>query len=119
MTKISNQINLIHEMMTQSQERQRVISNNIANVNTPEYRARDISFGASLQEILNGKQGKGDAKVRGTIYEVPGLKVREDGNNVDIDQQLGQLDKNIMMFKTYTEILAAKLSLLRTAITSR
>ena len=122
MTKIGNQINLIHEMMARSQERQQVISSNIANVNTPQYRARDIQFNRVLNDIIEGTETSTHSKstiAAGSVYEVAGLKVREDGNNVDIDHELGQLDKNVLMFKTYSEILGAKLSLLRTAITGR
>ena len=118
MTTIGNQINLIQEMMSRAQEQQRVISHNIANVNTPNYRAQDIRFSTALQDILAGKESNATNQA-GTTFEVQGLMVREDGNTVDIDRELVNLDKNMLMFKSYSEMLVAKLSMLRTAISSR
>ena len=118
MTTIGNQIHLIQEMMSRAQEQQRVISHNIANVNTPNYRAQDIRFATALQDIVAGKESSAPGET-GATFEVQGLQVREDGNNVDIDRELVNLDKNMLMFKSFSEMLAAKLSMLRTAITSR
>lgn len=119
MSVTPSQIDLLSQLLDSAQLRNRVISQNVANVNTPGYRALDVSFEEQLAKTLSSL---GDAKALDTqpqVHEVSGLRVRADGNNVDIDREMGQLSKNTLFYQTYSQILASKLSTMRSAITGQ
>lgn len=106
-------------MLDAAELRHRVVGQNVANVNTPGYRALEVSFEELLGEVLSGS---GEGRVPGVkpqVLEVGGLPVRADGNNVDIDREMGQLSKNSLFYQTYSQLLASKLSMMRSAITGQ
>ena len=70
--------------------REKAISTNMANVDTPGYHTRDIDFQAELSRAMytvsDGENG-GTMRLDPVAREVPGLMERADGNNVDIDRE--------------------------------
>jgi len=104
----SNVSDLLFEQLSFRSDRQKVISSNIANLNTPNYKTKDISFESALQN----KQKENDLKMTITnknhirpmedlsnksqvrTFEVDGLEVQNDGNNVNLDQQISQMAQN-------------------------
>ena len=50
------------------------------------------------------------------VVATPGLTARADGNNVDIDREIGQLNKNAMLQQTYVQLLSTYLEQMRLAI---
>lgn len=117
MTGDSFQIGFVSQLMSREQTRHRVISQNIANVNTVGYHARDVAFETALNDVT--ARAGGHHLSSHQIVEKQGLMVREDGNNVDIDRELGNLDKTALTFNTYAQILSGKLAMLRLAIGGR
>jgi flagellar basal-body rod protein FlgB len=113
MESISSQFDLLGRLIRASEMRQRVISNNLTNVNTPNYRRLDVDFEAQLAEEL---QGRGFGEAQPEIFETPGLKTKADGNNVDVDREIGQLNKNAMLSQAYIQLLGHNLSQMRLAI---
>jgi flagellar basal-body rod protein FlgB len=106
--------------------RQQAISDNIANIDTPGYSAREVPFEAELQRAL----GTGRAELAttnerhigtsGRHSEQLGLQAaqlltssRRDGNNVDIDQQMVLLAETQMRYRAAASALTSKLSILR------
>ncbi len=71
--------------------RQKLVASNIANVDTPGYRAKDIDF---QQEFLALTHGASPA-----IQEVEGGAAGNDGNNVNLDRQARLLAENAMRFQ--------------------
>jgi len=115
-----SQFDLLSKLLDASELRHRVISQNVANVNTPGYHRLAVSFEEELAQRL--RSSGGDAAIDGLtpeIYEELGLPVRADGNNVDIDKEMGQLNKNALLYQTYAQVLASRLSMMRSAITGR
>lgn len=96
-----------------------MIGQNIANVNTPKYRALDVSFEKQLAKTLSDFSGAKLSDIQPEVQEVEGLRVRADGNNVDIDREMGQLSKNTLIYQTYSQLLASKLSMMRSAVTGQ
>ena len=118
MTGNSSQIGILSALLRQAEIRHQVISNNIANVNTPGYQSLEVSFTDALREMI--EEGTVNPEtMEGTISQTPGLAIRQDGNNVDIDRELGHLTKNTMHYETYSQILASKMAMLRSAITGQ
>ncbi len=114
-----SQFDLLNKLLDASELRHRVISQNVANVNTPGYHRLAVSFEEELADRL---RSAGDVNIDGmtpSVYEEQGLIVRADGNNVDIDKEMGQLNKNALLYQTYAQVLASRLSMMRSAITGR
>ena len=103
---------MLSKLLQQSEQRQKVVSQNIANLNTPGYHALHVQFEGLLKNTDS-------ADVSGQLEELRGLVEREDGNNVDLDRELGQLTKNSIEFETFSHLLVARISLFRSAITGQ
>ena len=93
-------------------ERQKVISSNIANMNTPNYKTKDLVFDNEIQKVSNkndlslkitnqnhiSHEIDETKKVNPRLVKVPGLQEQNDGNNVNLDQQMSEMSKNTMIF---------------------
>ncbi len=88
--------------------RQGVIASNIANVDTPGYRTRDLDFGSRLSEVL----GSGIMRT----HEVPALLERPDGNNVSLEREGLLMAQTQLQFRTGIELLRAEFRRVQTAI---
>ncbi len=112
--------------------RQRVISNNIANINTPNFKKSSVAFESLLKTAL----GEGPVKLQttdprhfagaSTLAEVrPEVKVirttsmRADGNNVDIDEEMTNLAANDIQFQAAAREISERIALLSYVITGR
>jgi flagellar basal-body rod protein FlgB len=72
--------------------REQAITANMANVDTPGYRTRDIDFltemkKATSEGLVQSENGTATAQMNPVLQEVQGLMERPDGNNVDIDRE--------------------------------
>lgn len=113
MESLNPQFDLLGRLISASEVRHRVISHNLANVNTPNYRRMDVSFEEELARELTGK---GRQSATPQVVMSAGHAVRSDGNNVDIDKEIGQLNKNAMLQQTYLQLLGNHLEQMRLAI---
>jgi flagellar basal-body rod protein FlgB len=111
--------------LTRSVAQQAVAAGNLANIDTPGYRAREAAFGDVLAgEIQKLALTTTDASqlpgVPGTSAsgsrEVQGLPSRRDGNNVELDRELLTMNKAASDFAAAGAALAAKFRLIRFAI---
>ena len=115
MIGIVSQFGNLERMLDAAQMRQRVIGQNIANVNTPGYHRYDVDFEQHLLSEVKRASG-------GTIRTQPSIIVddvsleRADGNNVDIDHEIGELNRNAMLYETWLQIMASRLSTMQHAI---
>jgi flagellar basal-body rod protein FlgB len=82
-------------------KRQSLISSNIANINTPNYRAFDLIMNEKLQNP--------------ELVPTP-TPVKNDGNTVDLDLEMSKLTENQLMFTTLTATLSKRFEQLRTVI---
>jgi flagellar basal-body rod protein FlgB len=105
----------LHVAINGLDARQQSIASNMANVETPGYRARIVSFEDSLRAALDGGD-PGDA----TMSVTESLAAtRSNGNNVNIDFELLAEKENVLHQRLVVQALNAKYSLLRTAITGQ
>jgi flagellar basal-body rod protein FlgB len=114
------QADLLSRLLDASAARHQVLSQNISNVNTPGYRRQDVSFESALAKVLSATDGVADlqgAKIQ--VEETEGGHTRADGNNVDIDMEMGALAKNALLYQTYAELLSNKIQMMRSAISGR
>jgi flagellar basal-body rod protein FlgB len=102
--------------------RQRVISNNVANADTPNFKASVVNFEDALRDAIAGRAGLRDesqAALNARVSqasEVTNTQVREDGNNVDIDREMVQLAETTLSFGALTQIMATRLAMMRSVI---
>jgi len=115
-----------------------VIANNIANVNTPNFRRSDVSFKEALA-ATEATPGDPDelALVTTSDRHIPvggpqepepfsttttvdtGTQMRVDGSNVDVDQEMAKLSLNSAYAQTMGQLLQNQYSRLRQAIQER
>ncbi len=89
--------------------RQKLVASNIANADTPGYKTRDIDFQSEFQSAI--------ANALPAVIEVPGLKVKNDGNNVSVDRESRLLAENALRFNVATELMRSEIQTLHAAIT--
>ena len=92
--------------------RQHVIADNLANVETPGYTAKQVSFEDSLRAAIAFGSPQ-DAAVSVTPSDAPANLA---GNNVQIDGETMSLEQNGLQYQLMVEALNAKFGLLRTAM---
>ena len=88
--------------------RQRLVSSNIANADTPGYKTRDLDFQTEFQSAIDTHSPQ--------TTEVAGLKTKNDGNNVSIDREARLLSENALRFNLATQLLRSQLRDIRSAI---
>lgn len=94
--------------------RQRLVAENVANVDTPGYHTRDIDFAAELRRRIS------DTEVEGASVFVrtpQNLEERPDGNNVNIDRESLLMAHNQLQFQTTVAVLRSEFNRLQLAIT--
>lgn len=115
---VPSQLELLRQALHGASVRHRVLSQNLANVNTPGYRAQLVSFEERLAELV--ERDKTDfGELIAEVREASGMPARQDGNNVDIDYEVTQLNKNAVLHQALTQIMATKISMIRSAITGQ
>ena len=87
--------------------RQRVTASNIANADTPGYRAREIDFHSEMQSLVGGA-----IPVRESLAE----GAKNDGNNVNMDHELQVLADNVLRFNIASLLLQREIRGVRSAI---
>ncbi|MGE5371365.1 MAG: flagellar basal body rod protein FlgB [Solirubrobacterales bacterium] len=131
-----NQFKALEKALDGSALRQKIITNNIANVDTPNYKSMEVTFEDELKQALakgtgtpykltvtnprHLQLGGGNLSpddVQAEIHEIKDYELRNDKNNVDIDREMAKLSKNELYYDAVTRNLNDELRLLRMAIT--
>ena len=115
MTGIVSQFGNLERMLDAAQMRHRVIGQNIANVNTPGYHRHDVDFEQYLKSEMNRASGETISTRPSIVVDDVSLE-RADGNNVDIDHEIGELNRNAMLYETWLQIMAGRLNTMQHAI---
>src|SRR5690554_6347213 len=106
-------MDLLQKALDASWLRHKVISNNIANVETPNYKAYRVEFEDLLRDAVKARsltptttdpkhfsnEGNGLEGVNPRIVRDRSTSTRMDGNNVDIDVQAANLANNTIMYQ--------------------
>ncbi len=122
-----NYINVLNKAANASWKRNEVIANNIANVDTPGYKRKDVQFQSYLQSALLG-DGSLDSRVAdanighldATVYtDNSSLSYRLDGNNVDIDTESANLAENQIRYQALLESMTQEFSRIKAVLAAR
>lgn len=122
---------LLFDQLNFRGERQKVISSNIANINTPNYKTKDLVFEHELDKVkeprLQLAQTSGahfnNAEVNNNLpnprlIQVQGLEEQNDGNNVNLDTQMSEMSKNKVIFDALQSSIKKDSRLFRSVIES-
>jgi flagellar basal-body rod protein FlgB len=104
------------------QARHKVLAENVANADTPGYRARDLDFGAALAQAFESGSETGSSAPTAPAAPPEAVvdaraTVKPDGNSVDIDTEMARMSENAMKMVALAQIISRKYTGLRSAIT--
>ena len=114
------------------QLKQNVTSTNIANAETPGFKAKKLDFEEALSRAVDihglGKMhvdhadhypvnGNAISKVRADVYDNPDITVTNDGNTVDLEREMAELAENSIVYKAAIQLINKKLAGLAYAAT--
>ncbi len=131
MTIFDKTMRLIERALDLGAARQQVIVSNIANEETPGYRAKELYFRDALAAAAGGRppialavthgrhiglQGEGVSLVTGKVVEMPTGDLPLDANSVNLDLEMAKLSDNAMRYHTAAVIMAQRLRQLMSAI---
>ncbi|SCP95942.1 flagellar basal body rod protein FlgB [Anaerobium acetethylicum] len=119
-------INVLDKAADASWTRNQIISNNIANVDTPNYKRQDVSFEEALQrELRTATENSLDEKVSrvsidrlaADIYtDSAGYSYRMDGNNVDIDTENVELASNQIKYEALVDSMSQEFARIKSVL---
>ncbi|KIL39251.1 flagellar basal-body rod protein FlgB [Gordoniibacillus kamchatkensis] len=122
---------LMERSLDASALRQKVIANNIANVDTPYFKRSDVQFEDLLQSEMNGASsgvvgkrtdprhfyiGKRAAEINPQIVTDHDSAVNNNLNNVDIDYEMSLMAKNQLRYNVLVQQINAEFGKLRTVL---
>lgn len=130
---ILTNINLLQKALDASSLRQQVISNNISNAETPGYKTKQVVFEDILKKHLSNQTnfegnrtdgrhlviGKSSVIPSASIVENTNSVMQNNGNNVDIDEEMTNMGKNSLWYYTLTEQINSEFQQLSIAIKGR
>jgi flagellar basal-body rod protein FlgB len=105
----------LERALSGSSLRQQAIAQNIANVNTPGYRRKDVDFQSALQQAWDGGEQKVDGVRPSEITDTSSV-MRADGSSVDIDTEAAEQSKNGLTYEAVSQVLKSRVMILKSAI---
>lgn len=122
----SGTISLLEKALDYSGVKQNVIAHNIANVDTPNYKAKDVQFSSYFQAAVQKELQARRTDKRHIPFHSPDPSIKittrknirylDNGNSVDMDQEMTELAKNQLYYQAMTDLLNGKLQTLHTVI---
>jgi len=101
--------------------RQRVIANNIANVETPGFKRSQVSFETKLRQVLTTSDERlAEKQIENLSPDITvdtESQARPDGNNVSVEKEMVDMAKNSIQYETLVQLLNIKNAMIRAAMT--
>jgi flagellar basal-body rod protein FlgB len=101
-------VNLIEKALNVRSQYHRILSGNIANVETPNYKEKDIDFQTEIQKQMAGTS---TIEVKEKT-EDDGMN-SIDGNTVNIEKQMVKMTENSMVYNSLVQLITKKFSMMR------
>ncbi|WP_168013402.1 flagellar basal body rod protein FlgB [Halomonas salinarum] len=132
--KLGAALNFQQEVLSLRQQRHEVLASNVANADTPNYKARDFDFSQELSRAMDrGPAGQGGlslattasghiaghggsgSKVHDLMYRVP-AQPSLDGNTVDMDRERAEFADNAVRYQASLTMLNSRIQGLKSAM---
>lgn len=88
--------------------RQKLVVSNLANIDTPGYKTKDIDFQFEYISLAQGQEPN--------VVDPPGLVIKSDGNDVSLDRETRLLSETALRFNVASNLLKAQLKIVESAI---
>ena len=133
MATLEQSISVFSQALNLRTQRHQVLASNIANADTPYYKARDFKFETAMQNAMAGRMEAGAiALAKTSSGHISGgsgtgpaqLQFRKetqsavDGNTVDMDVERSQIAENAMQYQILTQLISDKFKGIRSALAS-
>ena len=127
---------MLEKGLDASMVRRSVIANNIANVDVPHFKRSEVVFESELKRAIDstrkeeeepllstihkghiaGRQGRDFQRVNPAIHTDYNSSMRNDGNNVDIEDEVNKMNRNQMQYNLMVDRVSHELRMLNTLI---
>lgn len=125
---IYNYVNILDKAADAANLRNELLTNNIANVSTPNYKRKDLDFESVLQAELGGEKdistavknaNKSLETLDAQVYtDNASLSYRLDGNNVDINTEEARLAENQIKYQALVDLMNQEFARYNTVLSS-
>lgn len=125
---IYNYVNILDKAADAANLRNELLTNNIANVSTPNYKRKDLDFESVLQGELAGEKNLSKAVKKANqnletldaqVYtDNASLSYRLDGNNVDINTEEARLAENQIKYQALVDLMDQEFARYNTVLSS-
>lgn len=119
MDQLTSELSMLSRLLDASTIRTRVIAHNMANVNTPGFKRSEVTFEEDLRKALSSGNMSAMEKLKPEVKVSEGGEVKVNGNNVHLEDEIGDLVKTTMVYNTLNRLLSGKIDSLKLAIRGR
>lgn len=119
-------MNTLEKSLDYSTVKNRTISDNIANIDTPNYKAKDTVFKEALDDALHNTIETKRTHNAHYTFNSPTKSIRtftkkntmynHNGNNVDVDKEMAELAKNQIYYQSMIDRLNGKFNKIQTVL---
>ncbi len=130
---IYSSIDMLQGYLKVLNDRQQLITANMANIDTPGYHTQDVNFGAALRQVMQqgwqeepedgtddgmdgGMEDLQGPRLEEATLQTSGLPERPDGNNVNVDRESMMLAQTQLQFQMGVQLVKSDLQMVITAI---
>ena len=131
MADIAQSFAVLSKALDLRTQRHQVLASNIANADTPGYKARDFDFQSAMQNAVGSRTGAAGMAMTsaghlggngmagsGVLQFRKESQSAADGNTVDMDVERSQITDNALQYQILTQLISNKFQGLRSAISS-
>ena len=122
---MDKEMSVLHRIIQSANMRQKVIASNIANADTPGYKAKDVEFGSILENKIKllttesghfKSQNKNGINAKITVNNDPAWG---DRNNVLLNSEMAKMTENSLTHDAAVRLLNAKIKMFKSAIRTK
>ena len=133
MATLEQELSVFSQAINLRTQRHQVLASNIANADTPNFKARDFNFEAAMRNAMAGHTEAGGLSLARTAaghldgggssgpaalqYRAP-TQAAADGNTVDMDVERSQIAENALQYQILTQLISDQFKGLRSAMAS-
>ncbi|MDZ4662093.1 MAG: flagellar basal body rod protein FlgB [Pseudomonadota bacterium] len=121
-----NTISALDKSVDMRLVKQNLLNSNIANAETPGYKAKKVDFEAALAKAIATQEkfesfsaptsNQIDA-ISPDVYDNPDINLTNDGNTVDLEREMAALAENTVLYKAAIQLINKKLAAMKYAAT--
>jgi len=103
-------LKILEKIMDICSYRQKILASNIANADTPNYKAKDIDFQSELKKAIEKDNNSY------TIIESPTTMPNRDGNTVNVEVEMTKLTETLLLYSASTQLMSTRIRMLKNAV---